>query len=446
MVVPVVFVALVVAMTGVVAQLVHPFVRRDDWPFLLPRNSPGANDPIDKVRQEGRWLSYGWWWLIGQHGTPVTAAVVFFVAYLLFVVGLWRLFGIGQAVPGVLLGAALMVSPVWVRLTYWPGTLSASAVVAAAGVWVLPWAARRRRRFVGWLVVVTVLAVLAYPPVGGALLIAAAVHLRRRPWADVVVMCGTFVAGFAVGVVVSFLLNWMAFGHFGVAIAGWRDPNALRSPHDLLVNGHRYAGQAVRLVMALRWPAVVGAVAVVVALADPLVRPMVQRVAAVVAVVAGLECAQTLTTGVRTDVRGSVWAWLAVVVPAGLLLLGSRWSRRAGLACLLALTVLGVRAWHGNIATHQHTRSSYDTIIGSALTMSQGRRIVLYQVPAERHTARGQITAGTLRMMFFDEAGVVVRWCRPTECAALASVARSGPVHDLGAVTGVVVPAPPATL
>ena len=446
MAVPLVFVAFAVTMTGLPAQLVSPFVRRDDWPFLLPRGTPGANDPVDKVRQEGRWVSYGWWWLIGQHGTPVTAVVVLFVAYAVFVVGLWRLFATGGVLPGALLGAALMVSPVWVRLIYWPGTLSAAFVVAAVSVWVLPWAAGRRVRLVSWVVVVSVLAVLTYPPVGGVLVIAAAVHLRRRPWVDVILLCGTFVAGFAAGVVLAFILNWTAFGHFGVAIAGWRHPNAPRTAHDLLVNGHRYAGQAIRLVAALRWPAAVAAVAALVALADPLVRPMWLRVAAGVAVVAGLECAQTLATGVRTDVRGSLWAWLAVVAPAGLLLLGSPWSRRLGLACLAALTLLGAHAWHSNIATHQDTRRSYDAVISSALQVSRGRPVVMYQSPHERASARGRITAGTLRMMFYDQTGIVVRWCLPSECAGLAALAPDGPVHDLGSVTGVVVPAPPATL
>src|SRR6478609_842138 len=101
LVVPLLFVALIVMTTGVLAQVGSPFVRRDDWPFLLPRHAPGANDPVDKVRQEGRWLSYGWWWLVGEHATPVTAVVVLFVAYAVFVVGLWRLFGIAGVLPGV---------------------------------------------------------------------------------------------------------------------------------------------------------------------------------------------------------------------------------------------------------------------------------------------------------------------------------------------------------
>ena len=42
-------------------------------------------------------------------------------------------------------------------------------------------------------------------------------------------------------------------------------------------------------------------------------------------------------------------------------------------------------------------------------------------------------------MMFYQQAGVVVRWCRAAECAQLAQRAAQGPVQDLGSVTGVVV-------
>jgi len=178
-------------------------------------------------------------------------------------------------------------------------------------------------------------------------------------------------------------------------------------------------------------------------------RPVLLKVFLAVAVVAGLECAQTLVTGVRTNVRGSLWAWLAVVLPGALLLAGSTWSRRAGQASLLVLAVIGLFAWRSDIGAHQATKRGYDDIVASAVQSSASdpaREVVFFQDPAERRTARGQITAGTLRMMFFEEAGIVVRWCRASECTQLASRADQGPVHDLGSVTGVVVPSPPAVL
>jgi hypothetical protein len=444
---PAIAVGVVLFASGVLGQLVTPFIRRDDWPFLLPPGVPGINDPLDKVREEGRWLSYAWWFLVGQHGTPVTAALVMFAAYVLFVVGLWRLFDERRIVSGAVLGLALLLSPLWVRLIYWPGTLSASAVVAAAGVWTLPAAARHRAGLIVWVLLATTLSVLTYPPMAWLLLIAAAVHLRYRPWRQVLLLCAGFVLAFGIGVAVSFALGWAAFGHFGVAIAEWRNPNEIASLHDVRVNAGRYVHQVLDLARTLRWSAVVGVLAAIVALTDARVRPALLKVGAAVVVVAGMECAQTLATGVRTNVRGSLWAWLAVVVPAALLLAGRPWSRRAAQVALSALALLGLLAWHADLTTHQATKRAYDDIVRAATRA--GNEVVFYQAASERRTARGRITEGTLRAMFYEDAGVVVRWCHAAECrelAALAPLAGEGPVHDLGAVTGVVVPPPPRVL
>ena len=193
--VAVAFVAVVVLASGVLAQLVGPFIRRDDWPFLLPAGTPGAADPIAKVEEEGRWVGYAWWFLVGQHGTPTTAVVVFFA-----VPPLRR--GSVAAVPGHRAGHRGPPRRGPPRVTaLGPAHLlaglarPASAVVAAVGVWTLPWAARRRRGLAVWVVLVGVLAVLTYPPVGGLLLIAAAVHLRDRPWKDVLFLVGGFLVG-----------------------------------------------------------------------------------------------------------------------------------------------------------------------------------------------------------------------------------------------------------
>jgi hypothetical protein len=147
---------------------------------------------------------------------------------------------------------------------------------------------------------------------------------------------------------------------------------------------------------------------------------------------------------VRTNVRGSGWAWLAVVVPAGLLLAGRPPSRRVGQVALGLLALLGLVAWRSDIATHQATERAYTGIVTTAARA--GHEVVLYQRPADRRTARGRITEGTLRAMFYEETGRVVRWCRPDECRELAALVGHGPVHDLGAVTGVIVPRPPRVL
>lgn len=443
------FVVIGVVLSGVLPQLLAPFIRRDDWQYMLPAGTPGVTDLYARNHYEGRWVNYAYWLVLGQHSSPALAVLVLFTAYLLFVVGLWRLFATTSWVAGVLLGLALLVSPIWIRLIYWPATLGPSAVVAATGVWTLPWALARRRRLVVWVVLFTVLSVLTYPPVAALLLLSATVGLRGRSWRTVLLTLGAFVGGFALGIATIYALNWFAFGHFGVRIAQWRNPNPVESLSDLRTNAARYKRQLIALARALGPAAVIGIGAWIAGLVDARVRPALLRVLAALVVVVGLEAAQTVLTGVRTNLRGSLWAWLAVVIPAGLLLAGSAWSRRLAYVCLTALAATGLLAWRGDVGVHQETRRQYDAIVATALHAAGGgpaKPIVFYQDPAERGTTRGAITAGTFHMMFQDRGGVVPRWCRPAECAEIASRASEGPVIDLGPVTAVVVPHPPRVL
>ena len=277
-------VLLALFVTDAFRQALTPYIRRDDWPYLLPPNTPGAADVHAKNLLEGRWLNDAWWALVGQHSTPTSASLTYTAAYVLFVVGLWRvlrLSGIRAAWPiDALLGLALFASAMWVRLLYWPGVLTASMVVGALAVWTLPLAGRSGRRHVWlgvWLLVVTVLTVLSYPPVGAVVFLAAVVWLREAPWRGVLLLSGVYLAAFGVGVAIMYTLNWVAFGHFGLEIAAWRHPNPLTSLHDLIVNAARLKRALVGLA-ALLWPAVVvGGIAVVVGWLDTAVRPRLGR-------------------------------------------------------------------------------------------------------------------------------------------------------------------------
>ncbi|GAA3696895.1 hypothetical protein GCM10022399_11730 [Terrabacter ginsenosidimutans] len=437
-------------MTEAVTQAFSPLLRYDDWPYVLPVDTPATLDNFAKNLREGRWLNYLWWLTVGQHMTPAWASGTYVAAYALFVAGLWRL--LWQAdrrshwAVQALLGLALFSSVVWVRLLYWPGTLISSAIVAAAGVWSLPWAARGRLRLAVWLLAGTVLSLLSYPPVAGVLFVVAVVHLGMVDWRRLALLSVGFVASWAVGVAVIYTLNWFAFGHFGLEIASWRHPNPLHDLDTLRVN----TGRAVRAVAALLLEApaatVAGAVAVVAGLLSPVTRPLVARLCAGLAVVAALGAAQTLVTGVVTSARGELWLWLALVLPAALLLRDPGVLSRIGIGVLGVLAVVGVLTWRADVGAHQQTRLEYAGIVAtSTAALPEGSRpeVVVYQDPHARTTLAGSTMAGILRMMVRDASGEVPRWCRASECARIAAGAVNGPVVRLGTVVGIAVPPPP---
>lgn len=443
---------LALVLTDAVSQAIAPFIRRDDWPYLLPPDTPTAAGVVAKNLNEGRWLNSAWWYVVGQHSTATSASLTYVAAYVVFVAGLWRLLRLRLPrlhwAVDALLGLTLFVSVIWVRLFYWPGTLTPSMLVAATGVWTLPHVASSRLRLGTWLLVVTVLSVLSYPPVGVVLFVCAVVHVGVRPWRELVLLAIGFIVSYAVGVAVMYALNKAAFDHFGLRIAAWRHPNPLVSLYDAKVNTLR-AVRALYRLSAIVWAGGLVAVAAsAVAYLDLRLRPALVRLWFAIAVVIGLDSAQTLVTGIDTDPRGELWAWLAIVLPAVLLLAGSARSRRVGVACLAVLTVVGVLTWRSDVGEHQGSRREYSALVEQATRpRSDGLRpqVVLYQPKKEQNTTRGRITAGTVRMMVrAAQDGVVPRWCTPAECARIA--AAGAPVVDLGTVVGVVVPPPPDRL
>ena len=452
---------LAVVATDTVAQALWPLLRADDWPYLLPADTPGTIDNWAKNLREGRWLNYLWWLAIGQHTTPTWASVTHVTAYVLFVAGLWRLLWRDDRrthwAVQVLLGLALFASVTWVQLLYWPATQVASALVAAAGVWTLPHAARTRPRLAAWLLATTVLSVLSYPPVAEVLFVVAVVHLGRMPWRRLLLLALGWVGCFAVGVGLIYVINWFAFGHFGVEIAAWRHPNPLHDLASLVTNTRRLARSAVDLLRLSPVATAAGLVAVLAGYLSPVARPLVARLVVAFAVVAALGAAQTVLTGVVTMPRGELWIWLALVLPAVLLLRDPGVWSRVGIGLLAVLAVAGLVTWRTDVVGHQQTREQYDAIVAAATTpRPDGSRpeVVFYQDHEGRTTLPGQTMAGVLWLMVREGQDRVPRWCRGQECSQIARAAQAASadpaastaqrfVVRAGSVVGVVVPPPP---
>jgi hypothetical protein len=462
-------VSVALVLTEGLSQAVTPFIRKDDWPFLVPAGTTGVPSASAHELTEGRWLNTVWWHLVGQYGTPTTASLTYVAGYAVLVAGLWRILhraGIRPTpVVDALLGLAVFASAVWTQLLYWPGTLTPSVLVAAAGAWTLPWAARSRVGLGAWLLLVEVAAVLSYPPVGAVLLLLAVVLLRQAPWRGVLALLAGWVAAFALAVGVVYTLNWFAFGHFGLQVAAWRHPDPLTSLQALHVNASRWAEATVALWAPHWWAAAAGTVAVVLGWRDPAVRPRLARLLVGLAVVATMDAAQTLLTGIVTEARGQLWTWLVALLPVALLLDGrrvlhvglprGRWLPvdRVATAALAVLAVGGVQAWRTDVGEHQATRAQYAAIADTATRgRADGTRptVVVYQDPSQHSTRAGAIMAGTLRMAVRQaQDGRLPAWCTPVECREIAARASQGPVVDLGRVgslpdvVGVVVPVPP---
>jgi hypothetical protein len=117
------------------------------------------------------------------------------------------------------------------------------------------------------------------------------------------------------------------------------------------------------------------------------------------------------------------------------------------MVALAALSVIGLLQWRADVAAHQQTRREYAAIVDAALAAQQRtgiRDVVLYQDPAQRPTAVGGITAGTIQMMLYEYGGIVTHWCAAAQCTELKALSGSGPVIPISGAIGVVVP-PPAS-
>ncbi len=443
----------VLTVTGLVLQVTHPFIRHDDWAFAVSPDEPGAINMWGRNLYEGRWLSRLWWRVLGQHLSVSVASAIFVLAYSAWVVGVVRLLPLFRWWHQMLATTALAVSVVWIRLVYWPSSLSPSMVVAAVAVWLIPWARRREVTWWSWLVGSVVLAVLSYPPVALMLLFVVAVTERDSDRRRLLRAALGFVLAYGLGVLVVSSLNWMAFGAFGVRLSQWRHPNPLRGFDDLVTNLEQYRRQLWSLVAALGAAAVLGLVAAGWALRNRSSRRGARAVLGAGLLALGLEAGLTVVTGTTTGVRASLWSWPLLALPA-VFLLGARQSvaRRVGVVTLVGLTIVGGLQWRHDLDLHQQTRDQYASLVGQVAAEKQrfpGLPVVIWMEPDLRATPGGNMTAVTVRMMSQDLDGIYPRWCSPTECARLAATFPPPPRGGVVVRDGLIVlrlPSPPAWL
>lgn len=207
-------------------QLIDPLVRHDDFPVLLA-------DPAEyyeKTLSEGRWIN--WLWTIRPFGGP---APMYFLLYL----SLWSLFCAAAAINALgrstsfslaaPLALLISVAPPGFMISLWFNTtLPSLLLVTLYALLSLRLGKRPLRRLLVLFVPLGLMTYTTHPIL--MLLICLTRAEDERNLRDLAGILLHFVAGFALGILIIYSLNWWIHDVFGVEVSPWRNP---RPPHDI---------------------------------------------------------------------------------------------------------------------------------------------------------------------------------------------------------------------
>ena len=440
-------VGIVGLLSTAILQITHPFLNHDDWDSILPATDWRTKLLFERQLAEGRWLNYVWWGVGGHHLTPVTATLVYFGAYAAFVVRLAQRISAGWW--GLLVAGAIFVSPMVAEAAYWPAILGPSMVVLAVSAWVLPLCQHRVPRLLVWMSVSTLLAMLTYQPVAMLIFLMLMLEERRRPLRQLTGLALTFCVAWAGSVLVTFTLNWFAFGAFGVRPQAWRKPNQLASVADLVQNLGE-VGTHFRMVFeATPVPVVLGLASIVVFLMLPAFRSWGVLLLLSVLLMSVVESLSTIQAGFLTPYRSSMWVWVVIVVAVfGLTELKPRHGRALAAIGLTMVLASGSAYWIQTVAEHQQRLDTYDDMAEQTrnlLPESGSNKVVI--VGSKRdwgHYVFSQ-QATYLRSRTAFETGVTPTYCRAPRCGLARDREVIGNKRDVFVHDDVVVVRPPAS-
>jgi hypothetical protein len=420
------------AISRVPWQIVHPYLEHDDWNALVHRGAPMVRDPLKVLLYQGRGLNYAWWRLVGQYLDPVIVSVLFQLGYLAFVV--WLAVRLSRSWWPVLVVPLLFVSPMVSQISYWPATLAPSLLVLGASVWALPLTRERRSATAVWLLVFTMAAVFTYPPVALLVFLALMVDRVHREIGSLAVDAVIFVGCYVVSVLTVFALNWRLFGHFGVKLQAWRNPNKLRSLSDLVQNLGTYARDWHDVMAQAGYAVVAGLICLAICLVVGSLRHRAVVLALSILVVAGLEAATTLVEGVGTPFRGRLWIWVAAAVAITWAVAGTRRQLRAlGAAALVVAVSSGAVYWSSMVSNHEQRLPVIESAVARIVHVADrhpGASVVVYGTQQDWTRRAYKQTAWLLGKRAWYAGAVKVRRCHPKVCERIGSDALAAHVGE----------------
>ncbi len=329
---PVLAVAVSLAILLPFMQLADPFVRHDDFPAVF-----GDEDAFYwKTLSEGRWLNY--WWI----ARPVLWSTS--VNYLIYLTG-WATFaaafavaalGAGRArlMEAAALAALVVMTPMEFNIAQWFNTLIPAVWLLAAYALLNLFMSRRTAA-----VMMLVFVPLSYNAYTTYPFIILATFLMRpdseRSIGGLVKTLALFGLGLGLAMVATNTLNYFHHGVFGVEVADWRVTSEAKGIMDYVGNLGQVSDLGLRLLYILGFGSLtvgyaifaIGAIGMLIVYRHDRMEGLFAVAAAVLGI--GLLSVHSVLNGVFVPVRATIFLWLPLAygMVRAASLLGTRRAR-----------------------------------------------------------------------------------------------------------------------
>lgn len=408
-------------------QLTAPFISHDDFDWLVPDSyEQGFETPWSKARTEGRWLNYPWSFITILLNTKV-AVLLHLVLSIIFALAASKIY-LGR----ITFVAALLIyfAPAASNLSLWPVTQSSSIFMMAAlsfGLWKID----RFHLKLSLLSVAVIWSLLTYPAYAPLSLILFVIILPNSK-SDLLKTICVYLVSYTCGVLIIFSLNWLFHRHFGLSVAGWRQPTPLFPNGDLLFNTRRYLQFWVDFY--INWPAIIASsVAIGICFALKIRVWHCVSLILVAIMISGMEATSSIVAGLDMPSRTSLWVWMAIISPI-LFLLSDKRTIKIAYACTSIALFVGLSAWVGQYSrvygVFPHVNHLGHTLkLAASSNAGAFDNIIIFGDLTKDNATKWLHSNRHMRIYFYKEFGIDSETCSDDLCERIKEEISASTAH-----------------
>lgn len=245
------FFAIIICFIYTTGQLTNPYIRHDDWEFMLsaiPPELPHHGTAWDKTLSEGRWGNYYWSSLIASKLSIHANYLLFIIGYSLFS---WTTSYFLMNLQNdnkqkaylssntcILIGALLIFfNPIYADLSFWPATLTLSVWLGFLFTLILASIHHHNdgiSKKICSLMLVFSLLTMSYAPLIASLFLILSISAKN--YKELLKFSILYYIFYVIGVIAIHILNYSFHDYFGVQVADWRHPNPIKNINDIFEN------------------------------------------------------------------------------------------------------------------------------------------------------------------------------------------------------------------